>query len=139
MPRWPIVLLVALVTVCSPPRPGVFQFAELERAPDRDCVRTAVESVADPGSVSVQEESKSWIVAYVRGGLSYGVQVSPQATPPFYAHYAWGETETPAETLQKMRADLRELTALVEKSCAVSDLSRRVKEHCEGMHCAEIH
>ena len=137
MPRWPILLLLALLA-CAPPRPGVFQFAELERAPDRDCVKTAVESVADPGSVSVQDESKTWIVAYVRGGRSYGVQVAPQGTPPFYAHYAWGESETPAETLVQMRAELRELTALVEKSCAVFELSRRVKEHCEGVHCTEL-
>ena len=130
--------LVGLAAACSPPKPGYFQFAEIEAAPDRACVQQVVESVADPDSVSLTENKSDWVVEYVRDGTRYGVQISPGGTPPFYAHYAWGDAETPAATLRQMRERLREVTRGVQDRCGLPELLARVKEQCVGEHCAEL-
>jgi hypothetical protein len=128
----------AALAACAPPQPGFFQFAEIAAAPERACVQQVAESVADPDSVSLQEQSGDWIVEYVRGGTRYGMQVSPKSSPPFFAHYGWTERDTPAETLRLMRDQMREVTRLVEERCDVKDLASRVKERCAADRCAEI-
>jgi hypothetical protein len=128
----------AALAACSPPHQGFFQFAEIASAPAKECVQQAAESVADPGSVSVQDQRGDWVVEYLRGGARYGMQVAPRGTPPFFAHYGWAERDTPAETLRRMREQIREVTLLVQDRCGVTDLARRVKEQCEGVHCPEL-
>jgi hypothetical protein len=135
---WPLLLLAAAATCCAPPKPGYFQFAEIEAAPERECVRQTVESLADPGSVFAQQDTRDWIFEYTRAGARYGVQISPSAAPPFFAHYAWGDAETPAETLRTMRERLREVTRAVQDRCGLPGLAARVKEQCVGAHCAEL-
>ena len=138
MRRAPFALL-ALVAACAPPKPGYFQFAEIEAAPEQACVRQTIESLADPGSVSVQEgKGGDWIVEYTRDFGRFGVQVSPKATPPFFAHYAWADPETPATALRQMRERLREVTRAVQDRCGLAGLVARVKEQCVGAHCAEL-
>jgi hypothetical protein len=135
--RAPLALL-ALAAACAPPKPGYFQFAEIEAAPEQACVRQTIESLADPGSVSVQEGKGDWVVEYTRDSGRYGVQVSPKATPPFFAHYAWADPDTPTAALRQMRERLREVTRAVQDRCGLSGLVARVKEQCVGAHCAEL-
>jgi hypothetical protein len=135
-----VVLLLggAALAACAPPHQGFFQFAEIAGAPEKECVQKVAESVADPDSVSLRDERNDWVVEYVRGGQRYGMQVAPRGTPPFFAHYGWAERDTPAETLRRMREQIREVTLLVQDRCAVSDLAKRVKEQCAGVHCPEL-
>ena len=133
-----LVLGAAALVACASPHQGVFQFAEIDGAPERECVQKVAESVADPGSVSLRDERADWVVEYVRAGARYGMQVAPRGTPPFFAHYGWAERDTAAQTLRLMRDRIREVTLLVQDRCGVKDLARRVKEQCAGAHCPEL-
>ncbi|HTO06019.1 MAG TPA: hypothetical protein VMR86_03100 [Myxococcota bacterium] len=126
------------LAACAPPHQGFFQFAEIPAPPERACVREVAQSVADPGSVSERDERGDWIVEYLRGGTRYGMQVSPRGTPPFFAHYGWAERDAPVALLGRMRDQMREVTLLVQSRCGVTDLAKRVKEQCAGVHCPEL-
>jgi len=133
-----IVLFAAGLTACPPPRYGFFQYGELEKPPERDCVQTAIESRADPGSVSSNEMNGTWYVEYTRDATRYGVHVSPRGNPPSFMNNAWGERETPKEALELMRRRVREVTSLVQDQCGVDHLVARVAEQCGGIHCDEL-
>lgn len=145
-------VVVPMLVGCPPPQYGIFGRSHLDAEPNSACIQSVlnaqepdeplmVNALADkdtmtkPGQQATQPR-RNQLYSFSVAGRRYGVQIIKTPDHPVeYRHYAFAEEKTPANELQGMRAQLRNIAHGIQEQCRAEHLLERLQQECRGTSC----